>query len=328
MGYPKLEHRLSIISATALALSGCGQNALRPPLGLGGATATVPVASSPGASSAVSWMAPEVASEDLIYVTNVQNVKVFSYRTGKHVGTLKGFFRAQGACADTVGHVFIANQDTIVEYKHGGKKPIRTITFAGYSSVSCGTDPITGNLAVTWSGGSDGYVAVYQGASGTPALYSYNNLTPYYCGYDDKGDLFVDGTPGETNGFVFAELPKGGDSLVDVSLNQRIGFPGLVQRDRKYIAVEDLDTYIIYRFAISDFTGTVKGTTSLEGLNISGQGSIVGDRIVVPNGAFINYQPIGQILYFNYPKGGTAIKTITDGDDTAPFAVTVSRAPH
>jgi hypothetical protein len=278
--------------------------------------------------SGSSWMAPDAVTEDLIYVSNLEDVKAYSYPGGKHVGTLKGFYRPLGECVDNVGDVFIADQDTIVEYTHGGKKPVRTLTFPGYSAVDCASDSASGELAVTWYTNSNGYVAIYQDASGTPTLYSNGNMIPYYCGFDDEGNLFVDGTPGEASGFMFAELPKDGNSLVNVSLDKNIGFGGFVQWDGKHVAVEDIDAFTIYRFAISSFSGTLKGATVLNGLTISNQGWIVGHDVLMPNVDFVKYQPLGQVLYYTYPKGGSAIKTILDGDDTAPYGVTVSLAPH
>jgi hypothetical protein len=61
-------------------------------------------------------MLPEAATEDLLYVSNLQNVAVYSYPEGKRVGTLKGFYRPFGECVNSTGDVFIANQNTIVEY--------------------------------------------------------------------------------------------------------------------------------------------------------------------------------------------------------------------
>lgn len=324
--FPKSDRRLWIISLAAVALSGCGQNALQPLQGA--APSLVPITSSPEASSTGSWMAPEAAAKDLLYVSDLQNVAVYTYREGKRVGTLKGFYAPSAECADNAGDVFIADGNRVVEYEHGGKKPIRTFTVSGYAAGGCSRDPVTGNLAIPWSNTSNGYVAVYENASGTPALYSNSPMIPTFCGYDGKGNLFVGGTVGFANGFMFAELPKGGRSLVNVTLNQTIGFSGLVQRDGKYIAVEDLTTYKIYRFTIVGSNGTLERATTLDGLGISHQGWIVGHTVVQANIAYINYQPIGQVVYYKYPKGGSSTKTITVGDDTAPWGVAVSRTPH
>ena len=53
----------------------------------------------------------------------------------------------------------------------------------------------------------------------------------------------------------------------------------------------------------------------------------MGPRVLVPNTAFISYKSVGEVLYYEYPKGGSALKTVSDGDDTAPNGVTVSLVP-
>ena len=85
-----------------------------------------------------------------------------------------------------------------MEYKHGGKKRIQTLTMSRYVAVDCSVDPTTGNLAVTWnrSASSENYIAIYKDASGSPTLYGLNDDFVFYCGYDNKGNLFVDGQVG------------------------------------------------------------------------------------------------------------------------------------
>ncbi|MGC2360954.1 MAG: hypothetical protein WA428_01370 [Candidatus Cybelea sp.] len=116
---------------------------------------------------------------------------------------------------------------------------MKTFSQSGYGSGGCGSDTTTGNLAVPFGtfDGSEavGFVAVYQNASGNPAIYNLNGMAPNYCGYDNKGDLFCDGVTAYGDQFLFAELPKGGNALESIALNQSIGFGGLVQWDGRYI---------------------------------------------------------------------------------------------
>jgi hypothetical protein len=266
-------------------------------------------------------MAPEAASGDLLYVSNVQNVTVYSYPKGKHVGTLRGLYRPNGECTDSAGDVFIASQNTVLEYKHGGKKPIRTLMLSGYAPADCASDPTTGNLAVTWDAGfSSGYVAIYQQGSGTPTLYDNSTMLFNFCGYDDKGNLFVDGVTNHGDQFLFAELPKNGTSMTSLSLNQSIGFGAAVQWDGKYVTVQDSDVSKIYRFAISGSRGTLKGTVNLEGATKYGlyQTWIDGEKVV---GADILSN---TVWYWKYPAGGAAIKSITK-QVLAPYGVTISK---
>lgn len=317
------------VSIAAALLAGCGS----PPIGAPGAMLQTSAIAT-HAERDGSWMLPEAKGEDLLYVTTLYSVKVYSYPAGKHVGTLGNVPGSGQECVDAAGDVFIASDRVILEYKHGGKKPIGTFTQSGYNPGDCASDPMTGSLAVTWSNFSsdqfNGYVAVYQHASGNPTTYSLSGMVPTWCGYDDKGNLFCDGEPNHGSAFRFAELPKGGSALESVSLNQSIGFGYSVQWDGKYLTVQDSDVNKIYGFAISGSAGTLKRTVALVQAPSEYDLSptwIVGKRVVAANIAIINNQPIGKADYYRYPQGGLAIKDISVGDDTAPHGVTVSLAP-
>ncbi len=151
-----------------------------------------------------SWMAPGAATQDLLYISNyaASTVVVYSYPQDKLVGTLTGSFaEPDGVCSDKKGDVFIVNNDAthsgedVVEYKHGGKKPIAMLETGDGYAVSCSVDPTTGNLAATvldtYSGAS-GYVAIFKNAKGSPKYYYTNpgmSAAVYFCGYDNKGNL-------------------------------------------------------------------------------------------------------------------------------------------
>jgi hypothetical protein len=311
-------------------LAGCGGSQL--PVSSPGAMAQSREIATHTARSG-SWMLPEAKGEDLLYVAGLGSVIVYSYPKGKRVGTLKGFYRPEAECADSAGDVFITD-GALVEYRHGGKKPVQTFTQSGYAAGACASDPTTGDLAVTWAKYSYpryvGYVAVYHHASGSPKLYSMSGFVEFYCGYDHKSNLFCDGL-NYNIGSPLVELLKGGKSLRIVRLNQSIGWGYSVQWDGKYLTVQDVSVNKVYRFAISGSTGTLRGTVDLPLVapqyNL-GPTWIIGDKILGACIDNLNYQPIGQVLYYAYPKGGSAIKIITVGDDTAPDGVTVSVAPN
>jgi hypothetical protein len=310
--------RFTLSSCVAAALlAGCGGS--QPPIGAPGA---VPQASAIAthADRGKSWMLPEAKTDDLLYISNVYTVTVYSYPKGKHVGTLKGFYEPFGECSDSAGDVFIANGDTILEYEHSGKKPIQTLTLSGYGSVSCAVDSTTGNLAVTWNKGSyPGYVAIYPDASGSPALYSIGSMQFIFCGYDPAGNLYVDGEASNENKFLFAELPKGGSSLENITLNQSFEYAGAVQWDGKYVAVGDDEAQKIYQFTISGSSGTLEGTTSLGDADTVLQWVINKKKVVgaddIPS----------TVWYWNYPAGGPAVKSITK-EVFHPVGATISKA--
>jgi hypothetical protein len=292
-----------------------------------------------------SWILPSAKKSDLLYVSDLlaQVVDIYTYGKGnKLVGELTGFFNPEGLCVDLKGNVYVTNDTSdgvyqITEYAHGSTSPIRTINDPDGRANGCSIDPTTGNLAVAdfW-GPSEviGNVAVYPKASGTPTSYSNTNIFyDYYCAYDDKGNLFVDG---ETEGSVFGlgELSKGGNTLNFVNIDETIYLPGGVQWDGKYLAVGDQVavkhnfTSTIYQFSISGSEATTVNTMILTGSNEVAQFWIprihngakrrYGDRLIAPN------QDGKDTLFYDYPSGGYPIVTIPG--ETDPIGATLSLA--
>jgi hypothetical protein len=255
-------HALVIIAAAEM-LAGCGGS--QPPIGAPG---VIPQsrAVATHANRGGSWMLPDAKSKDLLYVGDIYDVTVYSYPQGKLEGRLNGFYEIGGECVDAKGDVFVVNTlgGKIVEYAHGGKKPIQTLQATGYEPADCAIDPTTGNLAVTIFGGaSSGELAIYQDAKGTPTLYTDPDFLNYgYCGYDDNGNLFIDGG-NEDHVVVFAELAKGASSFLNLTLDQSFNDTGAIQWDGKYLDVGDQNTSNIYRFSISGSQGTEVGVTQL-----------------------------------------------------------------
>jgi hypothetical protein len=278
-----------------------------------------------------SWMAPDAKSYYLLYISDegTNDVYVYSYPGGKLEGTLTGFDEPYGMCVSKAGDVFITNteQSEILEYKHGGTNPIATLSDTGYYPVGCSVDPTTGNLAVTnfeALGSHPGNVAIYAGAQGTPTTYSDTNIPLYeFCGYDNKGNLFIDGY-NSTGGFAFAELPAGSGSFTNISISTPIYQPGGVQWDGKYVAVGDQyygkePASAIYQVSVSGSSGTVVGTTLLkQGID---EVQVVqfwkhGPKVVGGNA-------LGQdVDVWHYPAGGKAKKLITGLK--IPYGATVS----
>ncbi len=312
----------------AAAICGCGggsSQALGPPFAGSAFLQRIVRYGGPGDGGS-SWIADEAKSEDLLYVTDHLEgaVTIYSYPRGKLVGKLKGFSYPEAECSNKAGDVFIID-GVVVEYAHASKKRLQTLTGEpGYAAQDCASDPTTGDLAVTWDlGFSKGYVAIYKHATGTPTLYQKSGAVFAYCGYDGKGDLFVDGmNSDEAIVFKFIELPKGGKALKSITLNQTFGGSGGVQWDGTYVVVGDDDTNNIYRFAISGSKGTLQGTTTLENAPEVLQFWIQGSNVI----AGITFSRNSSVVaYWDYPAGGDPTKTITKAID-GPFGVTISKA--
>lgn len=287
------------------------------PLTLGGSNAL---------RRAGSWMASDAGKRALLYVSDYQNdaVFVFSFPDGELKGTLSAFAGPFGECTDRAGNVFITNAKPpeILEFAHGGTSPIATIKDSGQYPYACSVDPTTGNLAVTNEyarNSSPGSVAIYANARGTPRLYRDSNFYyMFFCGYDNAGNLFVDGQPAPSGGFAFAELPRGHARFRNVSLNTGIGFPGGVQWDGKYIAVGDQINSAIDRFTIVGKTGIEAGSTHLNESKQIVQFWKQGAYVVGPDAIYF------RVGIWSYPAGGDPIKFLSNNFGL-PVAATVSK---
>jgi hypothetical protein len=98
-------------------------------------------------------MSPDARTvKKLLYISDLSTNDVYVYddQSGKAVGTLTGFNEPYGQCVDKKGDVWITNFQgkSVVEYAHGGAKPIHALNTDG-SSDGCSVDPTTGNLAVS-----------------------------------------------------------------------------------------------------------------------------------------------------------------------------------
>jgi hypothetical protein len=275
-----------------------------------------------------SHMAPDAKSQALLYVSSVltNDVYVFAYPKGTPEGTLTGFNVPYGLCSDAAGNVFIVNDGAsqIVEYAHGGTTPIATLSDPGEFPEGCAVDPVTGNLAVAnfYSTSGSGSVAIYVGATGTPTLYTDPDLAQYrFCGYDNKGNLFVDGV-NSGSVFTLAELPHGKNSLSTIPFKQTIEWPGGVQFDGKDLAIGDTDLVKVYR--TSGKSGKVRGTVNLDGAKYVNQFWIVpaGGKSNVMQASIIAPSQDGNVVgIYPYPAGSSLKKTIGVQE---PFGATVS----
>ncbi len=270
-----------------------------------------------------SWMAPDAKNQALLYISdlNTYDVYAYSYPKGKLKGRLTGFGGPEGECVDKKGHVFIANfaASNVLEYAHGGTSPVATLSDPGYYPVGCAVDPTTGNLAVSnyvSTGGDPGNVVIYKEAKGVPAAYAdplVNDIT--FCGYDNAGNLFVDGLA-SGGAFAFDELSSAGTSLKKISLNKSIGVPGGVQWDGTYVAVGDRATNVIHRFTISGIKGKEEGSVSLGDSSDVNQFWTDGSKVVGSDTGAANAR------FWNYPAGGSPTKTISGLGE--PVGATIS----
>lgn len=310
-----------IFSALSSLLAGCG----------GALPSNSAVAPLDGAPLGTSWFRSDAKSTALLYETNGNDgtVHAYSYPSGTLEGELTGFKEPYGACTDKMGNVWIVDDEasSITQYAHGASKPTRTLSDSGEYPAGCSVDPATGNLAVmnyeTTARGQGG-ISIYRKAKGSPKSYSDPSISRgWFCSYDNRGNLIVDGYRSGSSGFQLAELPHGAATLTNISVNQTITVPGGVQWNGPNVAVADENgpgNGVIYQFSISGSSGTKVSTTTLDSSQNVHQFWIdpAGNRVVVPSAS------LGTVGYWDFPTGGYPTKTI--GGLNIPEAVALSRA--
>jgi len=305
--------------------------------GVDGSSSGTPAAASVAARHvARSWMAPSTSSENLLYITGAcGGICVFSYPGDTLVGELADSNTPLGECVDKSGDVFIADfgydggTPGIVEYAHGGTSPIVTLNDPGYYPGVCSIDPTTGNLAVTSesTGVGTDVVAIYADAKGDPADYLDPKI--YYmgsCGYDDKGNLFVDGQYDHQGTFELDEMLAGSSNFKRIKLAQAPGSPLKLQWAGKYLALA-ASSSVIYHVAVKGSKGTIVGTTLLNGpvTESEGQFWIQGSTIIQPYASGTGPEVVG---FWKYPTGGRVRKIIDASEFKGgePFGTVVSPA--
>jgi hypothetical protein len=308
--------------AAAALLVGCSGS--QPPL-VPGAVPESPAVVTHAERSA-SWMLPEAKGKNLLYIADYgSGVLIYSYRPSpiKLVGFLSTPEFGLGECVDRKQNVFITSSNhEIFEYRHGGTRPIAVLADPKSEPINCAVDHSTGNLAVVGYpfNNKDYGVEIYRKARGKGQFYSYPYFGASACGYDDNGNLFIDGYvfSGVLN---FAELPKGSSNFINITLNESFKAGGGIQWDGSEVAVGDEYGSMIYEFTLNGSQGTEVGSTPLTGSGDVWQFFIDKDKVIAPS-TFQNYG--GFFKIYDYPSGGVAKRTIDVGD---PIGAVVSRAP-
>ena len=323
--------RHALTSCVAIALlAGCGGS--QPPIGAPGAMAQRPAVALPVHGRY------DAKSADLLYSSapDQGQVLIFSYPAGKLLHTLSGFNTPAGLCSDNSGNVFIVDlgaQD-IIEYAHGGTKPVATLDDSGNDPNACYVDPMTGDLAVAGGGiHENANIAVFANAQGKPKVYTDGFLSLLAsCTYDADGNLFAGGYAEGSGHAVGAlvELPANGEQLTPLSVNTTLGAGGAVQWDGKYLAVGSPrgtgqglhGPATIYQFSISGSTATVVNTIQLStGKGDKNAGAV---EFWIQNGYIVSPKTHRSgIARWSYPAGGDPVKSYpTNGTQ---LGVTISR---
>jgi hypothetical protein len=301
---------------------------------------------------ALSEMAHEAKGQDYIYLSsNSANpagpkeaiVAVYTYPQLESLGVWGGERGSgdgtRGVCSDAAGDVFAPLfTKEIVEFAHGGISPVKSLPDPSGHPSACSVDPTSGNLAVVEGSPSTfpGVLLIYPAGSGTPTTYKDKYLDFYHVGYDNKGNLFLDGTRPNSNDFGLAELPSGGSSFEDIKLDKALKSPGVVQWDGAYMTVSG--AHAIHRFTVNGSRGTVIGSTRIREYNPCRKGGscsfyvspgwIQGDVVIGITAYYLNGVGCsGGFALWHYPGGGRPFNKGIGGLPNCLGGITISVAP-
>lgn len=253
-------------------------------------------------------------SSGLIYATfGCGGTCVLSYPDGKLVGSLN--VGDAGACADSSGNVYIADKNNLLEFSHGGSTPIKTYSVPDGVVNACAIDSMTGDIAtIIFENTKYVYnLAIFALSTSTPTTYTVPTGAEY-CGYDNHGNLFIDGYAEQGDQFNLYELPSGSGSFMQITVNPQIEErPGQVQWDGKYLAITAPGVrygLTAYSLKLSGSNATVVHTIRFKGVTRTAlQSWLTGNRIFVPYGTRGAGPRKTKVGVWEYPKGGKAIQS-------------------
>jgi hypothetical protein len=304
------------LGALLIVVVGCGGSSSRIQ-GL----ANLPPAASTDSGSFKSYMLPQARdAKYLLYVSSFffGIVHVFDFRTRKEVGLIAGFNEPTGQCVDANGDIWIAQADghEVVEYPRASLAQIRSVQ-TNARPFGCSVAP-NGDLAVADfdEGSAPGDVEVFKGGAGAPTVYTCNGFGyyPNSPGYDDKGNLFVEGIVSlQQNTAGVCVLAAGGNSLNPESTDFQLHLGGSAMWDGRYMTLADInqgrsfrDSTLIYRVSISSSGSLTKvGTTKIPHSNMR-QAFILGAKNTPINerqGTVVVGPDGYHITRWKYPSG-------------------------
>jgi hypothetical protein len=260
-----------------------------------------------------SWMKSQASHQRLIYISNLGDdvVNVYAFDGHEIVGQLKGLKKPHGMCTDSHGNVYVTNTgaSNVLEYAHGGTKPIQTFSDPGENPVDCDIvrfgELVAANESTT-SGGVGG-LSYFEGTRPAqnvsfqrlPTVLSIGYLPAV--GFNFLTGLNADGNP------QYAKFRFSLDLLsIPFTSAGSVRYAGF----GKYMAVGDQsgDVYLVEGKAISS-------ETHLNGLCAAGQFSITRKFIFVPD-------PCGdKVLIYPFPSGGTAFYQIDGQSEPVGTAI-------
>jgi hypothetical protein len=270
-----------------------------------------------------------------IFVSDAANNVVNIYNTsGKLLGQIDGFSEPQGIASDGKANLYIADtaNSRIQIYAPPYKKNPKTLGDPGeYPS----------GVAVTYNGefvavanilsttGGPGNILIFKKGKAGFKISSSILARVYFCAFDAKGNLFVDGenSSGQVVLGEIANATTGGKKLKTLTYTgATIGFPGGIQvTTHDKIAILDQESGTIYTFnqPVKGSLGSPIATTVL-----TGSSDPVTFAFTASNkdlwGADAGTTGVAE---FAYPAGGNPVKQFMEGGEPIGVALVPAEQP-
>jgi len=270
---------------------------------------------------------PTIAISD-----QANNVVDLFTAAGTQVGQLTGFSQPAGMASDIKGDLYVADFDNsrVQVYAAGFASPPTTLSDPGEYPFGVDSFANGSYVAVTnfyTSSGGPGSVSIFKGSTLLRTITSSTLLYAYFCAFDGKGNLYVDGE--DTNGNVLlGEIPhatSGGSTFEQLSTTNTFGAATGIQVTTAgaQIAILDPRNKAIYTY--NPPSGGSFGTPT--------QITPLGSSVLNPTTfAFTkNMADLytadeisnGDAYEYAYPTGGTPLSTLTVGSGGFPFGTAV-----
>ncbi|MGA7202344.1 MAG: hypothetical protein WBX26_10975 [Candidatus Cybelea sp.] len=321
----------ALAAALLAACSGVGNtqsSGYNPPSGVSYPGLTGLVAPNVRPDHHKSWVSPDVKKAPrLLFISdiNTDDVYIFTMPAMKLQGTLTGFDGPQGMCSDRSGNIWVNNTKSAViqQYSRNGKL-LKTIDDSGYYPIGCAVNKKNGDLAVTnirTTSGEPGNVTVYSNGSDPRTLANPDQTEYYFPAYDTKGNLYVNGRGGSSNGIMISECRSGSSSCSTLTvLGVTLNVPGGLNWNKATgeLVVDDpkcnnLWGSCLYSMSISGATATLAKTTSLH--DATGGGCDVDQGVFAPKDKYFAGGCIAQgsdpaaVARWKFPAGSNPTHT-------------------
>jgi hypothetical protein len=273
-----------------------------------------------------------------IFVSDAVNNVVNIYNpAGKQLAQLTGFSEPQGLATDSKGNLYVADTansriqvyappytKTPKSYADAGQYP------AGVSVIIVGKVTYVGVTNIISTSGGPGSVTIYKNGKAGAAISSTNFGRVYFDSFDASGNLYIDGENGSTGAVEVGEIVGAtgkGKTIKTLTTKNSIEFPGGVEVTTKgLIGIDDQEGFAVYTYKppVKGSLGSPVKTTPL-----TGSGDPVTYAFTSTNADLWTADAADAASFeFAYPKGGSALKTISvSGGEPIGVAIVPAEVP-